>query len=411
MTSSNRPVVSRRTRRAKSWRATACLALLAATAAACAPTRPVVPEATLIEQRTKRDAATLAMVPETLTRMLAEVKARYERDKERGVTAPPTVNVLALSGGGDYGAYAAGVLNGWGSVTAPGMERPKFDVVMGVSTGALIAPFAYLGDQESYRQVLDLYMNPKSDWVVSRGFLYFLPSNVSFAEIPGLERELRTHVNREMVQRIAAESEKGRLVMVNTTDLDAGEQRVWDLSAVGRECMEKGDIEKFHQVLLASSGIPGAFPARTIDGGLYVDGGVTANLIYGGRISERDFLPALWKKAYPDLPPLRIRYWVIFNNWLLGPARTTQPNWPPVVARSVELSIRSASLVALRHLYAMAEVVNLKGPGTMEVRLLAIPEDWRPPVEGVFQKETMSSLAELGAKLGADPSSWRTTSP
>ena len=94
---------------------------------------------------------------------------------------------LALSGGGGEGAYGAGILAGW---TAAG-TRPEFTLVSGVSTGALIAPFALLGDDESIERVVHLYRNPKKDWVKQRWPLYFYPTNISFAEVPGLERTMK----------------------------------------------------------------------------------------------------------------------------------------------------------------------------------------------------------------------------
>jgi hypothetical protein len=394
---------------------TALLRVLAgavlAVGVACAPTRPVQTEQVLLERREHVNTGMLAKVREILSGVLDQVARRYEAERARGGTEPPTCDVLVISGGGDYGAFATGVLRSWGKAADPAQRRPAFDIVLGVSTGALIAPFAFLGDDQSIEDIYHLYTHPKKDWVVSRGFLYFLPNNVSFAEVPGLERDLRAQVDRPMIERLAAESEKGRMVAVNTTDLDDGSPRVWDLGQVSRRALAQGSLEEVYQVLLASSGIPGAFPAREIEGGLYVDGGVTHNIIYGGRLKNDETLPVMWQRLHPNLPPLRLRYWVIVNNWIESPPRTVQPTWVPVIGRSVELAIRSQTKIGLAHLFTIAEVVNLRGPCTMEVRLIAIPGDWRPPVEGVFKEETMRSLAEMGERMGADPSSWMREMP
>ena len=82
--------------------------------------------------------------------------------------------------------------------------------------------------------------------------------------------------------------------------------------------------------------------------------------------------------------------------------------WIDIVSRSVELSTRSATLTAMRHLHAMSEISRLKRKADIEVRILAIPDSWVPPVPGVFMKETMNSLTDIGEKLGADPTSWNT---
>jgi predicted acylesterase/phospholipase RssA len=163
--------------------------------------------------------------------------------------------------------------------------------------------------------------------------------------------------------------------------------------------------------MLASAGIPGAFPYREIDGDMYVDGGVTGNIIYGGRISEEDSLPANWQRIHPGAPIPRIRYWVLFNNQLRTLPANVEARWPAIVTRALELSTRSATLTAMRHLHAMAEISRLKRNADVEVRIASIPGDWSAPVPGVFIKETMNNLADLGERMGADPSSWRTDPP
>jgi hypothetical protein len=322
------------------------------------------------------------------------------------------IDVLIVSGGGDWGAFGAGFIKGWLKVPAGHpLAKPEFDAVTGVSTGALIAPFAFLGDERAADEILSLYRNPHPDWVKQRGFLYFLPDNISFAEVPGLEREMRTHITLDTVRRIAKEGADGRLLAVNTTNLDDATSRVFDLVAEAQRAVKDNNLERIHSVMLASAGIPGAFPFRMIDDELYVDGGVTGNIIYGGRIGEEDSLPAQWQKAYPSLPIPKLRYWVIFNNQFRPLPVVTPPNWPAVIQRSLETSTRAATATALRHLFAMAEISRLKRKADVEVRIVSIPGDWFPPVAGTFVKETMNNLADLGEKLGADPASWSMEPP
>jgi signal transduction histidine kinase len=102
---------------------------------------------------------------------------------------------------------------------------------------------------------------------------------------------------------------------------------------------------------------------------------------------------------------------VIVNNQVQTPARTVQPGWISVVQRSVEVAIRASTVTSLRHLLSFAQTISLRGDADVEVRWIAIPEEWRPPVEGVFVKETMNDLVDLGRRLGADPSSWRRGDP
>ena len=112
-----------------------------------------------------------------------------------------------------------------------------------------------------------------------------------------------------------------------------------------------------------------------------------------------------------SLPIPRLRYWVIFNNQFRPVPHVTEPNWPAVVQRSLEISTRAATATALKHLFAMAEISRLKRQTEVEVRIVPIPGEWVPPVPGVFITETMNNLADLGQKMGADPASWSTAPP
>ena len=286
------------------------------------------------------------------------------------------------------------------------MARPQFDVVTGVSTGALIAPFAFLGTDDAIETIVQLYRHPKPDWVKHRGYLYFLPNHISFAEVPGLEREMREQIDLQMITRLAEAGQDGRLLVVNTTNVDNGDMRAWDVVAEAQRALTTHDIDRVHRILLASSGIPGAFPFREIDNEMYVDGGVTGNILYGGRLREQETLAGVWAAQYPGTPMPPTRFWVIFNNQLLPLPQVTAPNWPAVVSRSLEMATRAATLTALRHLYSMSEVARLKHGVTIEVRFVAVPGDWVPPKPGVFVAETMNNLADLGERMGADPASW-----
>lgn len=346
----------------------------------CAATRPASDQAVLLQQRQALNEKLAAQGRQIMDRLVERAKAEYDA-YAAGAKSVPAVDVLIVSGGGDWGAFGAGYLKGWGQVQGP-MARPQFDAVTGVSTGALMAPFAYLGDEQSIERINHLYRNPQKDWVRPRGLLFFLPSNLSFATIPGLEREMRKAVDRAMLEQIAAQGRTGRMLLVNTTNVDDSDMRVWDVAAEAQRAVETGDINRVQQILLASAGIPGAFPARLIDGNLYVDGGVTGNILYGGRAREDQSLPALWTKAYPDLKIPAVRYWVIFNNQFLPPPRVVQPTWPPIVSQSVSIATRSATLTSLRHLFAQAEISRLKRGAVIEVRVVAIPNDWTPPKPG-----------------------------
>lgn len=363
------------------------------------PDRPELNDAQL-KARAIADAEESAA---TFSHAVGKVLERIERESDSG----GTLDFLALSGGGDYGAFGAGFLVGWGQVADPQSRRPDFDVVTGVSTGALIAPFAFIGSDETCQQVETFYRNPRTDWVRDRGLLFFLPSNPSFMEIPGLARDVRGAVDQTFIQKMAEESRKGKVLAISATDLDLGRQKFWDLGEDAEAAVDAKGIETLHRKLLSSAAIPAVFPPVEIGDSAYADGGVTANVFL--RLDPRSphaILPR-WRAAHPDKPFPKTRYWVIINNQLSQPPKTVQIKWPKIVGPSLATAIRSATIAEVRWLAAQADFTNALYGTDIEVRVVAIPDDWRAPVSGDFKQETMDSLAELGRKLGSDPNSWK----
>ncbi len=356
------------------------------------------------EQLREVSAADLADTQEIFRDGIGRLIARVEREGKDG--AEPIIDILALSGGGDYGAFGAGFLTGWGSVPDPAWRRPEFDVVTGVSTGALLAPFAFVGDEKSLSVVEDFYRNPRKDWVRERGALFFLPSNPSFATIPGLERDIRAVMDAQFVANVADRSSDGALLLVSATDLELGRQKYWNVGVEAEKARVSGNETKMEDMMLASAAIPGVFPPRQIGDSVYADGGVSANVLL--KLDPRN--PAgfvqRWKAAHAGAPLPKVRYWIIINNQSSHQPKTVQIKWPAVVSPSLATAIRSATLAEVRWLSAQADYVNLKYNAKIEVRVVSIPDEWRPPVEGSFVKESMTSLADLGRKLGADPKSW-----
>ena len=323
-----------------------------------------------------------------------------------------TLDFLLLSGGGDRGAFGAGFLLGWTTVPPGANALPKFDGVSGVSAGSFIAPFAFLGTHDDYETIDRLFRNPEPDWVTKRGLFFFLPENSSFADVPGLARDLRSQIDVHFAERVAQAGADGRRVLlIQATDMDSGTGRVFDAVAAAREAVEHNNPEILSDILLASSAIPGAFPPREIEGRLYADGGIASNFFYGGPMPERDTFGATWRREHPDAPVPKTRYWVIINEYIQPLPVTVQPTWPAIVERSIYVSVRSAEAIALRHLYALAEATRLRGDGTVEVNWIAVPQTWKPLNDEPFDRANMRLLADEGRRLGADPTSWRTTAP
>ena len=206
----------------------------------------------------------------------------------------PTAHLLSLSGGGDNGAFGAGLLVGW---TAHG-DRPKFKLVTGVSTGALIAPFAFLGpDYDS--ALTDVYTNINPSKVYEKRFIATaaLTEDALLDSAP-LYETISHYVDDAMLARIAAEYDKGRLLLIQTTDLDAGRPVLWNIGAIAASGDPKS-VGLIRHVLLASASIPAAFPPVLFDveangktyQEMHVDGGaVSQAFLVPPSLNTRDVL-------------------------------------------------------------------------------------------------------------------------
>jgi hypothetical protein len=115
--------------------------------------------------------------------------------------------------------------------------------------------------------------------------------------------------------------------------------------------------------------------------------GITGNILYGGARRAEETPLAMWTALYPHLPVPTVRFWVIFNNQLRPLPQVTPPTWLAVVTRSLEMATRAATITAMRHLFAQAEIAHLKHGGNVEIRFVAVPNDFAPPKPGVFIKD------------------------
>lgn len=173
--------------------------------------------------------------------------------------ALPAARFLAISGGGDEGAFGAGLLVGW---TDAG-TRPEFQVVTGVSTGALIAPFAFLGTEYD-RELREVYTTISSDDILSTRNVVAGVLKDALSDTTALWRLISRYVNEQMMAGIAREYAKGRLLLIGTTDLDAQRANIWNIGAIAASG-HPGALDLIRKILRASSAIPGLFQPVLID--------------------------------------------------------------------------------------------------------------------------------------------------
>jgi predicted acylesterase/phospholipase RssA len=336
----------------------------------------------------------------------AVIRRQYRQVRQATVAGEPGVSTrkaefLAISGGGGDGAYAAGFLSGW---TRSG-QRPHFEVVTGVSTGALAAPFAFLGSR--YNGVLrDIYTRySDSDLVVDRGFLGFLGS--SRYDTAPLKRLIEQYMTDDVLEAIAQEYAKGRRLLVQTTNIDAQRPVIWDLSAIAAS-QQPDRRDLIAQVLLASSAIPGLFPPVRIqvnaDGRsydeLHVDGGVTAQIFFApprtrfARFEQMAFGGARERTLY-----------VIRNGKLTPDYKPAEERAFPLAIRSIATLTKYQGLSDLRRLDRIARETNAR------VLFTSIPPTFTQTPRSEFDRLYMRELFSVGEQMGQSGRAWRSGPP
>jgi predicted acylesterase/phospholipase RssA len=312
-------------------------------------------------------------------------------------------NILVLSGGGAYGAYSAGVLAGW---TEAG-TRPSFDVVTGVSTGALVATLAFLGPD--YDPFLKRFYTTVTDKDVydRKSDLMALFSD-SFRESRPLAKLIEAVVDPKLLKAIAAEHAKGRRLYVGTTHLDARRLVVWDMGEIATRGTP-ADLALFRQVLLASASIPGFFPPVPItvevDGKpseeLHVDGGVTASVFFRPPHVPRERLRRLG-----DRPLEGSNVYIVVAGKLYADPGCVERRLIAIAADSISALLYSKTRGDLFQLYALALATG------MNYRVTAVPPDLDAPRDATsFEPAVMGWLYEVGREQAKAGNGWRASPP
>ena len=341
--------------------------------------------------------------------VLLRLERKYVDHQKTG--APFVYDILVLSGGGAKGAFGAGFMQGWGTIPPGPNARPQFDMVTGVSTGALISPFAIIGTDEAYTSVAEFYANPEKNWIRKRGDFYFKEGHVSLFNNCHLQDMIRDAVTEPLVRLLADAAEVDRLLLIGTVNLDAGAGRVFDLGHEARLALESEAFDRIHSILLASSAVPGIFPPMEIDGMLYADGGAASNLFLAG-FSRNNGPIARFSARYPDAPTPKVRVWVLVNGWLQPEPAVTQPRWVPVAGASLDILMSTTQLFALELIRTLVYEARIERGLDAEFHLTAIPAEIpRSEALEMFDKGAMVEMEELGRARGADPSSWKEEIP
>ena len=312
---------------------------------------------------------------------------------------PVEINYLALSGGASDGAFGAGFLAGWSETGA----RPMFDVVTGVSTGALLAPFAYLGPEWD-GEMKRLYTSISTADIFEATIFTALRGGPAIGANRPLRRLIDQTVDDEMLALIAAEHAKGRALFVGTTAIDSARPATWNLGAIAAVGTPEAKA-LFKDVLLASTAIPGVFPPVAIEveiegrtyTELHADGGVTAQVFaYPVPLNILDFDRQLPFRT--DRSIYLIRNTKARLDYFDG-----APEVLPLARRALSILINAEEQGDIFRIAANAERDDT------DFNIVYVPQNWDGEAKELFDQTYMRNLVAVGEAMGREPASWLKT--
>jgi len=313
----------------------------------------------------------------------------------------PVSNLLAISGGAEDGAFGAGLLVGWSDAGT----RPVFDLVTGVSSGALIAPFAFLG-REHDSQLREIFTKYGRKDVFTYNVPSLLEGSALVDDAP-LARLIEKYVDAAFLQEIASERIKGRILLIGTTNLDTQRPVMWDMGRIAMS-NSRDAIALFRKILLASATVPGVFPPVRIQvrvggqnyGELHVDGGVTRQVFIAPSIFS--FASHDQKSGRPAAKP---RLFVIRNGKIDPEWQSVNENVLSITQRSISTLIKNQGIGDLYRIYSVTRRDGI------DFNLASIPADFSDTSDEPFDQKYMTALFDRGYNLANHNYLWMKAPP
>ena len=315
-------------------------------------------------------------------------RKHWEDGRARAGAVEP-IRMLAISSGSDKGAFAAGLLNGW----SHSANRPDFSLVTGASTGALIAPYAFLGSR--YDDALrTMYTTVSDKDIFHKHHIKGVLGGASLTDSAPLASLIEHYLTGQIVEEIASEHRKGRRLLVATTNLDAQRGVLWDIGAIANSTNPE-KVTFIRQILLASASIPGLFPPVLIKAEhngqelteMHIDGGTTASMF---------IVPTalLWSSS--DGPAIEAPHSIdlIYNGTLQSRYEVVQPRTFTIIERALATAIVAADRQGIAAYEGFSRRHNVQfSKWTIEL-------DFPDKAHSLFDQEYMKKLFDYGYNKG-----------
>ena len=309
--------------------------------------------------------------------------------------------VLAISGGGSQGAYGCGVLDGWKKRG----DMPQFDVVTGISTGAIISSFVFLGG-ENIHNIAQIYLSIETSDIYHYNFFKIFGGS-SITSTQPLKDMIAKYITPQVLDAVAQEYKKGRRLYVGTTNIDNGSLVVWDLGAIAAS-NHPDKLQLYRDIIYASSAIPGIFDPQYFSikyknkeyYQMHIDGGMSAYVFMIGMYKD-------WQKILhlPKETKLNLSLYILSNRqYRYKKQNTPLPN-DSYITILTAVAKHSIDLIYDKSIYRLNEACKQNGYNFYytgiddDIKLTKLPHQ--------FNKKEMQRLYDQGYKKGYNGVNWQ----
>ncbi|KWU02677.1 phospholipase [Vibrio toranzoniae] len=323
-------------------------------------------------------------------------------------TTPITVsgdqlNILALSGGGANGAFGAGILIG----LEESGQLKDYSIVTGISAGALMAPFVFIGG-DAFSRMKDVMLNINDKSVLGKKNFLNTVFKDAFTDGENLYQFIAEAFPEPMIEQIAAQHRSGKRLFIGTTHFDSGELVIWNIGAIANSDMpDKSEL--IYKVLAASASIPGVFPPQFIDvehegeifEELHVDGGLATQVFFNpSNFDYQQISDALGLETPPQLDVIR-------NGALKAPYHSLRDKGLDLVAKSVSSLTLAQTRGDLYRMKYISEINNID----MQFTYIERDFGYAKRTKDMFDEHYLLTIYEYGYYKATHGKLWVTELP